>query len=186
MKNTILKTIGGTAAALAIVMLAVLALVQVRAQDNSNEQKSSEQMKEDASEQIGNERDLEGAWNFQVTLRNCQTGAALRPPFPAMNTFMRGGTMQEFGIGSGLLRSPGHGIWTYNSGSYTNTLQFFRFNADGTYAGTQKVRREIELSRFGNPLFGSNLTATSTVEIFNPNGVLIATGCATETATRLQ
>ncbi len=169
MKKTFLKTISG--AALAILMLAVFAQIQVSAQQEPPEDSTKRNLAQA----------LEGSWDSQVTLLNCQTGAALRT-FPAMNTFMSGGTMQEFGVGSGLLRGPGHGVWNYQSGRlFSNTFQFFRFNADGTFAGKQIVRRQIEVSRFRE-----RFTATSAVEIYNPGGVLIATGCGTETATRFE
>ena len=170
MKNTFLKLIG--TAAMTILMLAMFAQIQVSAQQEPPEDLT----KRDLAQA------LEGSWDVQVTIFNCQTGALLRPTFPAMGTFMRGGTMQEFGVGSGLLRAPGHGVWSYQSGrSFYNTFQFFRFNADGTFAGKQIVRRQIEVSRFRN-----SFTGTATVEIYNPGGVLIATGCATESATRFE
>jgi hypothetical protein len=56
---------------------------------------------------------------------------------------------------------------------------FFRFNADGTPNGSQRVRRIIKLNENFN-----DFTANGTVEIFNVNGDLIATGCSTEAATR--
>jgi len=125
-----------------------------------------------------------------VTIRSCQTGAVLRV-FPAMNTYMSGGTMQEFGVGSGLLRGPGHGTWTLRSeqnfeNQYSSDFQFFRFNADGTYAGKQIIRRHIGLNQFINDRFNDNYTAISRTEIYNPGGVLIATGCATETGRRFE
>lgn len=40
-------------------------------------------------------RKLEGTWRVQVTLRDCQTGAELRPPAPALLTFAKGGTLTE-------------------------------------------------------------------------------------------
>ncbi|CAN5405195.1 hypothetical protein BH18ACI1_BH18ACI1_15280 [soil metagenome] len=89
MKNTFLKTIGGMA--LAILMLAMFAPVWVSAQDNGNEQKLDEQTQEDSSKQSGGGR-LEGTWDAQVTIRICQTGAAIRT-FASIGTFMYGGTM---------------------------------------------------------------------------------------------
>lgn len=177
MKNTFFKTISGTI--LTILMLAISAQISVFAQDGS-EEKSSTQTQKDSSAQRGNAA-LEGSWNVQVTIRNCQTGAVIIS-FPAMNTFMRGGTMQEAGSSSSTLRAAGHGVWSHQNGrSFSSAFQFFRFNADGTYAGIQRVRRQIEVSRFG-----SSFDASATFEIFNPSGVLTATGCATETAVRFE
>lgn len=179
MKNTFLKTIGGTM--LAILMLAVFANISVSAQDTNNAEENVEQTKQDDLLNWRNgSRALEGSWNVQVTIRNCQTGAAIIT-FPAMNTYMGGGTMVEAGSSS-TLRGGGHGVWSYQGRrTFSAAFQFFRFNADGTYAGIQRVRRQIEVSRSE-----SNFTASAMVEIFNPSGVLIATGCATETATRFE
>jgi hypothetical protein len=177
MKNTFLKTIGG--AALAILILAMFAQIWVSAQDNSNGEQSNKQTLEEPFEQSEEGTELEGVWNSQVTFINCGTGAAIRT-FPAMNTFIRGGTMQEFGIGSGLLRGPGHGVWSYQSEQrYSNVFQFFRFNADGTYAGKVIARRQIAWN-------GDTYTAKSFIEFLDVNNNLTGRGCATETAERFR
>ncbi len=123
---------------------------------------------------------LEGTWRVEVTLRNCQTGAPIRT-IQALNTYLSGGSMLETG-NSSPFRSPGHGVWQHTGGrDFTATFIFFRFNPDGTYAGSQKVTRNIEVGEDGN-----EFTATSSVEILDVNDNLIATGCATETARRFE
>ncbi|MEP6923508.1 MAG: hypothetical protein ABI954_03505, partial [Pyrinomonadaceae bacterium] len=155
MKNTILKTIGGMT--LAILMMMLLMQISVPAQGIINEGKSDEQTKEDSSAQRANARKLEGSWNVQVTPYNCQTGVSMTTT-PSMLTFMRGGTMQEFGTRiSPSLRGPGHGIWSYESRrQYIATFQFFRFNADGTLAGRQIVIQQTTLSHDGNSFTGNS------------------------------
>ena len=179
MKNTFLKTIG---TALAILMLAIFAQVRVSAQDVVNEEKNGEQTEGVLFDSRGeNPRGLEGSWDSQATFINCQTGAALRPPFPAMNTFMQGGTMQEFGVGSGLFRGPGHGVWNYEGGrNFSSSFQFFRFNPDGTPNGKVIVRRQIEFRP------GNSYIAASRTEFYDNNNNLFMRGCATETGTRFQ
>ncbi len=176
MKNTILKTIGTTV--LAILTLTIFTQISVSAQDLKPDETAPELI----SKGLG-ARALEGSWNAMVTFRNCQTGAEIRPPFPAMNTFMQGGTLHEFGVGTApLTRGPGHGTWEHIGGqSFSSVFQFFRFNADGTYAGYTKARRQIEVNDEGNAY-----SVVSATEIYNAAGILIATGCATETATRLE
>ncbi len=180
MKKTFLKTIGTMW--LAILMLTTFTQISVSAQDKNNEEENSAQTQEDLLKWNNNPRALEGAWNVQVTIRNCQTGDAVRT-FPRMNTFMQGGTMQEFSVaGPPSLRGPGHGVWSHLSERrFSYAVQFFRFNADGSFAGSIKERRNVEVSRFG-----SSYNATGTAEIFDANGNLIATACATETATRFE
>lgn len=123
---------------------------------------------------------LEGTWRVEVTLRNCQTGTPIRT-IQALNTYVSGGSMLETG-NSSTLRSPGHGVWHHTGGrDYTATFMFFRFNPDGTPAGSQKVTRNIEVGEDGD-----TFTATASVEILDINGNVIATGCATETAQRFE
>jgi hypothetical protein len=64
---------------------------------------------------------------------------------------------------------------------YSAVLEFFRFNVDGTFAGTQKVTRTIELSA---RLDG--FTSNATIQILDINGQLVQSGYATETATRFK
>ena len=125
-----------------------------------------------------------GVWTMEVTLRNCATGDPLPgvAPFPASNTFHRGGTMTEFGARfSPALRGVGQGVWK-RTGRYTFESHFFfyRFDAAGTFVGSQDVRRTIQLSADG-----AWLSATAAVEITDISGVVIARGCATEDGARL-
>lgn len=184
MKTTLAKTIGTTA--LAILMTVMFAQIRVSAQDIfDNEQTETQkqtkiQKPDDFFGDIG-ARSLEGSWSGTATFRNCRTGAALGPSFSTMNTFMQGGTMQEFGVASGFLRGPGHGVWSHNVGRFfLNSFQFFRFNADNTPNGRVVARKQIELTS------GFNYTADTRTEFYDNNGNLVGQGCATETATRFQ
>lgn len=170
MKNSFLKTT--STAVLSILLLAVFTQILVSA----NKLSTAEPFDGKGA------RALEGSWIAQVTFRNCQTGEAIRT-FASMNTFMQGGTMQEFGLGSvPAPRGPGHGVWTHISGrTFSSAFQFFRFNTDGSYAGKVIARRQIEVDDSGN-----SYTATTSVEIFNAAGTLITTSCATEEATRFE
>jgi len=124
-----------------------------------------------------NGNSIVGTWVAIVTMRNCETGAAIRS-FPVMNTFNQGGTMMESSR-SLATRSPGMGMWERNIGNdYSSIFMFFRSNADGTDNGYQKVQRRHTLNN-------GILTTTATFENFNAAGVLTSTGCATETASRL-
>jgi hypothetical protein len=123
-----------------------------------------------------------GVWDVRVTRRDCQTGDALGVNPPVMNMFNRGGTLLETAAGLPTRRGPGLGTWQYvGGGRYSAVFRFFRFNSDGSFAGTRRVARIIELSRDAN-----EFTATATDELFDANGNLFQAGCATETATRLE
>jgi hypothetical protein len=181
MKNTFLKTIGTT---LAILMLAAFTSISAFAQEGkANEEENSLLTLEKSSDQNrSGAKALEGSWNIQVTRRNCQTGEALAT-FPTMSTFMHGGTMQDYGVAMAPAgRGPGHGVWSFESGRrFTSAFQFFLFASDGSHAGRQIIRREIELDRSG-----SEYTATGSVTVFNTGGTLIATICTVETGTRFE
>jgi hypothetical protein len=181
MKNTFLKTIG--AAMLAILMLATFAHTSASAQEDIiNEETGDGQKQENASTRSAHAGKLEGSWNHQGTRLNCQTGAVLGT-FPALFTFTRGGTFWESGTQiSPALRSPSHGVWSYESRrTYRTAFQFFRFNADGALAGRQIVRQQIELSADGN-----SYTATATAQVLDVNGNVIANNCASGTGTRFE
>lgn len=123
-----------------------------------------------------------GLWDVTVTQVNCQTGSFVRS-FPSGYMFGAGGTLTETGTGAPpSQRTTGLGTWDYSGGqTYTTALKFFRFLPDGTFAGTAKATASIELSQDGNAL-----TATSTVELADTGGNVIATFCTTQTATRVE
>jgi len=127
-------------------------------------------------------RRIEGTWQVQVTLQNCQTGAALRTA-PAFLTFEQGGTLVETTtVFSSAQRSPGHGFWEHTGGkTFKAVSKAFIFNPDGTWTGTQTITQQIE---FGDDpdVFNSN----ATTEIIAPNGAVILSGCATAVAHRLE
>ncbi len=175
MKSRYLKIIG--IAALMIIMLPVAAQLRATAQESSQKEAASDNPFSNSKA-----RALEGSWTAQVTLRNCATGQALGT-FPTLNTFMQGGTLHHDSASvAPTTRGSGHGVWKHEGGqNFTFALQFFRFNADGTYAGLTIGRRQALLDATGN-----SYSATVTIEFYNPAGILVGTGCATETATRFE
>ena len=121
-------------------------------------------------------------WDAQVTVRNCQTGAAVRS-FRSLLTFAAGGTMQETTAGTAPnLRSPGHGVWRHlGENRFSDAFKFFRFKPDGGYDGWQKISRQIDLSANGN-----QFAATASIEIYDADDNLAQTGCATAAAVRFE
>jgi hypothetical protein len=122
---------------------------------------------------------IEGVWDSQVTLTDCQTGN-VSATFRGLGTFIRGGSLAQTDNQPPGLFSPGFGRWQHSSGGhYTATFRLFTFDANGAFTGVARVSRDIQLDRSGNT-FSSVISS----EIFDPNGNLIATLCGTETATR--
>jgi hypothetical protein len=158
-------------------MLATFGQISVSAQDKNSKEENSAQTQDDSSNQSANA--LEGSWSSRVTIRNCQTGAPLFT-FPAMETYMQGGTMQDAGADS--TRGPGHGVWSYQSWRrYSAVFQYFSFNADGTLAGRVKANLQNTLSKSGD-----SFTTVAKIKVFDTSGNLIANGCATGISTRFQ
>lgn len=127
-------------------------------------------------------RRIEGTWQVQVTLQNCQTGVVVRTA-PAFLTFAQGGTLVETtAVFSSSQRGPGHGFWEDTGGrTFKAVSKAFFFNPDGTLAGTQTITQNIE---FGDDpdVFNSN----ATTEIVAPNGTVVLSGCATAVAHRIE
>ncbi len=170
-------------AALAVMTFAIFTPSSATAQDNAGNGKNEDKTVQDSSIRRGvNARKLEGSWDTVTTRLNCQTGAVLGT-FQAMLSFGRGGVMWDASSQlNPVLRSPSNGVWYYEDGRhYETAFQFFRFNADGTFAGRQIVRQEIELSRDGN-----SYTATATAQIFDVAGNVIQNNCSSGVATRFE
>src|SRR5436190_14455444 len=122
---------------------------------------------------------IEGVWDVSVTIRQCDTGTPV-VAIHAMNMFIQGGTLTE--TSNDLLRSSSLGTWRRVSRhGYTAVFRFFTFNADGSFAGRNKITRTIKLSADAN-----RFTANAVFEVLDVNDNLVASGCATETARRLE
>jgi hypothetical protein len=97
-----------------------------------------------------------------------------------MNMFIQGGTLTE--TSDELLRGSSLGTWRHvRRQGYTAVFRFFTFHADGSFAGRNKITRAIRLSDDANAF-----TANAVFEVFDVNDNLVASGCGTETAKRLE
>jgi hypothetical protein len=168
MKNKLMQIAVGTIFGLLVLIGAAQFLV------------SGQELKNESSEHSANPNGIVGTWQTSVTPRNCQTGAAVAPPFPGILTFNRGGTL----TGTSTNAPSAYGVWESENGSqrYTFSFLFLRYNASGAFIGTQKVRQTVEI--IGGR--GDRFTSDGAVEIYDVNGNLIGTGCATSTGTRFE
>ena len=134
------------------------------------------------SEGANSQRGLEGAWRLQLTVRDCNTGQALRT-FPAVFTFAKGGTATVITAGQlPSLATTGLGAWRHAQGhNYSAVTDAFVFGPAGVWIQTHRLTRAIEVSNDGNAF-----TDSVALEIFDPNGNVIVTGCATSVASRLE
>jgi hypothetical protein len=134
-------------------------------------------------------RSIHGVWLTVVQQKDCQTGNPGAGLGRGLMTFAEGGTLSgtlatvpgsspPVSLGS----SPGHGVWERHSWNhYTATMIAQRLNPDGTFAGWHKVEVSLQLAPSGN-----EFTGTSSFEIVNPSGAVLASGCSAITGTRLQ
>ena len=128
-------------------------------------------------------RKLEGTWRVQITLRNCQTGDALRPPFPAMATFAAGGTVTTSDGGSSpLMRGAGHGVWQHTGGhTFAVLTEAFLFTPTGALNGTQRLRQSVEIG-----VDPDAFEATVGAEILDLQGTVLMAGCASSVGRRME
>lgn len=136
-------------------------------------------------------RGIVGTWLVQVTLRNCQTGAPLGPPFNSLVTFHDDGTIVEAAASTSFApgqRSPAHGTWT-RQGPRTyrqkmvalllfDTPAGYPVPPGGFLAGGQTVDHTVTL------VDDNRLTSTGTNAFYTNGLVLYRTGCSTAEAVR--
>ena len=125
---------------------------------------------------------LQGTWDNQVTIIDCQTGNPITT-FQSLIVFMAGGTLTETTSGTApALRTPGEGVWHHTTdNNYAFRFKHFRFNTQNVLTGWNIIQAEVSLDAAGNAY-----TSSATVEVYDPNGVLLATACATSVSTRFE
>jgi hypothetical protein len=124
---------------------------------------------------------LQGTWDVQVSINDCH-GHVIRT-FPSLLIFMAGGTMIESTSGvPPALKTPGEGVWRHTTdNNYAFRFKHFNFNAQNVLTGWNIIQAEASLDAAGNAY-----TSSAIVEVYDPNGVLIATACATTVGTRFE
>ncbi len=130
-----------------------------------------------SSPQDGGGGRLVGLWETDVTVTNCQ-GVTLKT-LEAYTTYHQDGTLNNTDTNG--LTGPGSGTWkNLGGGSYSSTIRSFSFDANGINTGEGVITQTIQLAPDG-----MSSTGTATVEIFDVNGNLVATLCASGVATRI-
>jgi len=124
---------------------------------------------------------LEGTWESVVTQRDCNSGATTGT-FRASQLIHRGGGLTDTNASPPASRGVGFGTWTRGSdGRYAIKFRFFRYNADGSVAGTTVVTSTRTLNADGN-----SATGDTRAEVRDLAGQVIATSCVSDAATRFQ
>jgi hypothetical protein len=142
---------------------------------------SSDAVAQAPSAPVSDDDVVEGVWEGIVTVRDCTSGAPIFS-LKTMNTFHRGGTITHTNNAAANTRAVGHGVWkrAAGSGAYTMSFRAYRYNPDGTIAGSHKLTRTITMAADNN-----NVTATFTGQVLDQSDNVVQPLCGTDTATRL-
>src|SRR5438132_9331473 len=124
---------------------------------------------------------LQGTWEMQITLTDC-AGHVIRS-FPSLIEYAAGGTVVESNGGTPqALKTPGEGVWRHTTNNnYAFRFKFFTFNSLNVFTGWTIIAGETTVDSTGN----AN-TGTATIQVYDPNGNLIATACAEIAGTRFE
>ncbi len=172
MKNKFAKYIPVSFAAVAL-LITVAIQPSIHAQDKGESTESLDQS-------VGR---IVGAWETTITPRNCETGEQVAPSFNGLITFNAGGTLAEYAANPALpFRTPGHGFWSADGGrgDYSMRFSFMPLTPAGVPVGRLRVSQVIQLNRFTDESYSSGSFALT-----NFAGIVIASGCSTSTAVRL-
>ena len=137
-----------------------------------------------SAEELADQRTLfgviVGVWDSNVTLTNCSSGAVLAQ-FRGIESFIVGGSLTDTNSMPPTSRGPGSGAWWYTSGfrHFGAQMHFFRYNPDGSLAGTNLVDRDIVVA----PNWLS-YTGTGMADILDPAGNVLSEACVSEEAQR--
>jgi hypothetical protein len=130
--------------------------------------------------------EIEGTWLVTVTQNVCETGAPIGPPFQALLTFARGGTLSGTTASTAFQpgqRSGDFGVWTQTGEHNYNALDeaFILFGAGAFTQGRQTIKHSISFTRGG-------FTDAASVQFYDLNGLplLKTPGCATAVGQRVQ
>lgn len=122
---------------------------------------------------------FEGVWEAVATQRDCNTNAAIAT-FRGAQAIHRGGTLSDTNAGAPTGRGPGMGVWSKNAdGTYAVKFRFYRYNSDGTLAGTNVISDTRTLGADNN-----SYTGTVRGEVRDTAGAVLTTTCVTAVGTR--
>jgi len=135
------------------------------------------------SEESGSARGLEGTWNAQLTVSDCDNPNTVLRTFPAKFAYAKGGTLTVTTAGQlPSLNTPGLGVWNHMYGrTYSAVSEAFIFSSAGAWTSTQRLTRVIVVSRDAKAY-----TDAVALEILDTSGHVIVTGCATSVASRME
>ena len=100
-----------------------------------------------------------------------------------MLTFHQGGTLMDGTTTPSALRTPGEGVWRYTTDNNSAfRIKAFSFNAQNIFTGWSIISGELTVDHTGDAFAGHG----GTVQVYDSNGVLVATFCAESVGTRFE
>ena len=122
---------------------------------------------------------IEGIWEITGTVRNCATNSTIAT-FRAADVMHRGGTLTDTNAGPPTARGPGFGVWSRNAdGTYSVKIRYYRYNTDGSLAGSNVLTSTRTLSSDASAYSGETRNETR-----DASGAVLGTACVTEAGTR--
>jgi len=163
MKNTFVKTIGGTA----LILLLVGATLAWSGPGGNHTQT------------------IEGVWQVSRVGVNCNDpNQELGLPFPAIMTFHRDRTVTGAAKSpvTGPFDTPEYGTWQREQGSQNYSFRevSYRYDGNGTFLGPLVLSANAELTGANSFIYSSR------IQIVDANGGLIASHCGRGIGTRFE
>jgi hypothetical protein len=123
---------------------------------------------------------IQGFWQSSVTLTDCASGTTIGG-FRGLTTFHASGTATADNNTPAATKGVAMGAWTRNAnGTYVLNMRFWRYAADGTPAGQQRLTRTLTLAADGQ-----TLTSTITTQALDSADNVVQSACGRETGAKL-
>ena len=123
---------------------------------------------------------IEGFWQSNVALKDCNTGTPVGG-FRGLTVFNPGGTASADNNQPSATKGPAMGTWKKSAdGSCLVELRFWRYLADGSPAGQQRLTRTITLAADG-----LSLTSAITTRALDAGDNVVQMACGSETGARI-
>lgn len=122
---------------------------------------------------------LEGVWESMITTHDCGTSAPTGTFFGAQ-MFNPGGTMSDTNASPTATRGPGFGTWMRTAAGYTVKFRFFAYGSTGVVSGITRVTRTVTLGATAG-----TATSVDSNQLYDLNGALVRTVCATDVSTKI-
>jgi hypothetical protein len=130
-----------------------------------------------------NAQTLQGTWRVTRHGVDCITGEEFSS-VPAITTYNQGGTYTGYGVPPGGDPGQGteYGVWQREPGrqNYSVRVVSYAYTAEGDFEARVEATETLHLTS------ANSFTATGTVQIFDAEGNLIITICATSTGMRFE